>query len=201
MNARIVSEATMLSSGFRVSRRSGTQCAWCSQRQAKVTRVDTQQHDRAAIGSAQPVASRNRCSIGSRIIWAREYENRAAQNTGQLYCHTKPPSASRHATVHSDQYSVAIVPSQTIKCFAQTLIYFRKQNVPPFQVGNVHRGGRLQKAGTCALSVIVLAGNLVREEDRRLKKSQNGRSDMQSKVQIDQALPQRRRPHLSQPRQ
>jgi hypothetical protein len=33
------------------------------------------------------------------------------------------------------------------------------------------------------------------------KKSQNGRSDMQSKVQIDQALPQRRRPHLSRPRQ
>jgi hypothetical protein len=34
-----------------------------------------------------------------------------------------------------------------------------------------------------------------------VQKSQNGRSDMQSKVQIDQTLPQRRRPHLSRPRQ
>jgi N-acyl-D-aspartate/D-glutamate deacylase len=38
-----------------------------------------------------------------------EYENRAAQNMGQLYCHTKPPSASRCATVHPDEYLVAIV--------------------------------------------------------------------------------------------
>jgi hypothetical protein len=48
--------------------------------------------------------------------------------------------------------------------------------------------GGSKKAETDARSVIVLAGNLVREEDRRLKKSQNGRSEMQSKVEIDQAL-------------
>jgi hypothetical protein len=51
---------------------------------------------------------------------------------------------ARCATVHPDQYPVAIVPSQTIKRFAQTLIYFTKKNVPPFQVGNVHRGGPKQ---------------------------------------------------------
>src|SRR5882724_2993857 len=29
-----------------------------------------------------------------------EYEDRAVQNMGQLYCHTKPPSASRRVTAH-----------------------------------------------------------------------------------------------------
>ena len=29
-----------------------------------------------------------------------EYEDRAVQNMGQLYCHTKPPSASRRVMAH-----------------------------------------------------------------------------------------------------
>jgi hypothetical protein len=88
-----------------------------------------------------------------------------------------------------------------IKRFAQTFVDVTEKNVPPVQIENFHRGGGSKKAETDARSAIVLAGKLVREEDRRLKKSQNGRSDMQSKVQIDQTLPQRRRPHLSRPRQ
>jgi hypothetical protein len=75
------------------------------------------------------------------------------------------------------------------------LINVTEKDVPPIQPAR----WAAKKPKTGARSVIALAGNLVREEDRRIKKAQNGRSAMQSKVQIDQALPQRRRPQASQP--
>src|ERR1700726_2617701 len=62
--------------------------------------------------------------------------DRAEQNMRQLYCHTKPPTASRCATVHPDEYPVAIARSQTTKRFAQALIDLTEKNVPPIQVGN-----------------------------------------------------------------
>jgi hypothetical protein len=118
-------------------------------------------------------------SVRAQIIWAKERSMRTVRR--------------KHGTALLSQPSAS-------RC-AQTLIDVTEKNVPPIQVGNFHRGGGSKKAETDARSFIVLAGNLVREEDRRFKKGQNRRSAMQSKVQIDQALPRRRRPHLSRPRQ
>jgi hypothetical protein len=61
-----------------------------------------------------------------------------------------------------------------IKRFAQTFVDVTEKNVPLVQIGNVHRGGGSKKAETDARSAIVLAGKLVREEDRRLKKVKTG---------------------------
>jgi hypothetical protein len=78
----------------------------------------------------------------------------------------------------------------------QTLIDVIEKNVTLIRVGNFTEVRGSKKAKTDARSVIVLAGNSCVGGISPSQKSQNGRSDMQSKVQIDQALPQRRRPHL-----
>jgi len=51
-----------------------------------------------------------------------EYEDRAVQNMGQLYCHTKPPSASRRVTAHRINDRWQSYWLQTIKRFAKMLI-------------------------------------------------------------------------------
>jgi hypothetical protein len=73
---------------------------------------------------------------------------------------------------------------------------FQEESVPLFRL-KLAPGRFLKKSKQTRGRV--LAGTPVRVEDRPLKK-QNGRSDIQSKDQIDQALPQPRPPRLSRPR-
>jgi hypothetical protein len=87
-----------------------------------------------------------------------------------------------------------------IKRFAQTFIDVTEKNVPPVQVGNFHRGGAQKKPKQTRGRLLSLQENLF---GRKIGVSKKSKREVRhaSKVQIDQTLPQRRRPHLCRPRQ
>src|ERR1700735_679858 len=95
---------------------------------------------------------------------------------GQLDCHTKPPSASRCATVQPDEYAPCNRTSQTVRRFAQTLMMYQRRTFL------FHRGGG-SKMPTQTGGGYCPCGNSCSGGRSASQKSQNGRSDMQSKVQ------------------
>jgi len=71
----------------------------------------------------------------------------------------------------------------------------------PYQVGNWQLGAVLKKVETDARLFSCPCRKSYSGGRSAVLKNKNGRCDMQSKVQIDQALPQLRQPRLGRPRQ
>jgi hypothetical protein len=58
----------------------------------------------AALDHRRRKPNEKRFAVRAQINWAKERRMRTVRrNMGQLYCHTKPPSASRCATVQPDE--------------------------------------------------------------------------------------------------
>jgi hypothetical protein len=108
------------------------------------------------------------------------------ETMGQLDCHTKPPSASRCATVQPDEYAPCNRTSQTVRRFAQTLMMYQRRTFLLLR-SETFTEVAAQKCRNRRAAVIVLAGNLVPEEDRRLKKVKTGGPTCKARFRPDVA--------------
>ena len=108
------------------------------------------------------------------------------ETMGQLDCHTKPPSASRCATVQPDEYALCNRTSQTVRRFAQTLMMYQRRTFRLLR-SETFTEVAAQKCRNRRAAVIVLAGNLVPEEDRRLKKVKTGGPTCKARFRPDAA--------------